>query len=57
MSLSLPEHVDDVQPWISPAAYKAISIGLVVLLILGIVVVVGGMAILKNQEKSRKRFF
>ena len=50
-------HVDDVKPLFGPVTYQAISIGLIILLIIGIIVVVGGVAIVKSKDKNRKRFF
>ena len=50
-------HIEDIKPWFGPNTYHAISIGMIILLVVGIVAVVGGMAFLKNQTKSRKHFF
>lgn len=50
-------HIEDAEAVISPRTYKVMSYGLVILLVVGLVVVVGGIAFIKNQEKTRKRFF
>ena len=50
-------HIEDIKPWFGPNTYQAISIGMIILLVVGIIAVVGGMAFLKNQTKSRKHFF
>lgn len=50
-------HVDASPPLFGPNTYQAISIGLIILLVVGIVAVVGGMAVLQNQKKAKKRFF
>lgn len=50
-------HVEDQEPVFSSRAYKVISYGLVILLVVGLVVVIGGIAFIKNQERSQKRFF
>lgn len=50
-------HIEDEQPVFSQQTYRVFSYGLVILLVVGLVVVVGGLAFIKNQEKSRKRYF
>ena len=50
-------HVDDVPPWFGPNAYRAISVGLLILLAIGIVAIVGGVAFLQAQTKRKKHFF
>ena len=55
--LDAAEHIEDIRPWFGPGTYHAISIGLIILLVVGILAVVGGVAFIKSQEKSRKRFF
>ncbi len=52
-----PAHVDAAPPLFGPNTYQAISIGLLILLVVGVLAVVGGMAFVKNQKKSKKRFF
>ena len=56
-SPSIPAHVEDAVPWFGPNTYKALSIGMVILLIVGILAVVGGVAFLETQKKSKKHFF
>lgn len=55
--ISSPAHVDDMKPALSSKTYKAVSYVLILLLVVGLVVIVGGIAFVKNQERSRKRFF
>jgi len=50
-------HVEDNKPWIGANTYRAISIGMIILLVVGVLAVIGGVAFLKNQQKSRKHFF
>ena len=50
-------HVDDIPPWFGPNAYRAISIGMLILLAVGIVAIVGGVAFLQAQNKRKKHFF
>jgi mannose-binding lectin 2 len=50
-------HVDDVPPWFGPNAYRAISVGLLILLAVGILAIVGGVAFVQAQSKRKKHFF
>ena len=52
-----PDHVEDIRPWFGPATYKAVSIGMIIVLLIGVMVFIGGLAFVKNQKKSQKRFF
>lgn len=55
--LFCPDHVEDVQGWLSPKVYQVLSIAFIVVLVLGLIAVLGGFAFVKHQEKSKKRFF
>jgi hypothetical protein len=57
LQFTLAAHIDDSQPVFSPGMYRVFSYALLILLVVGIVAVVGGLAFIKSQEKSRKRFF
>lgn len=50
-------HVDDIPPWFGPNAYRVISIGMLILLAVGILAIVGGVAFLQAQSKRKKHFF
>ncbi len=49
--------MEDTEAVFSPRTYRVFSYGLLILLVVGLVVVVGGIAFIRNQEKSKKRFF
>lgn len=49
-------HIEDDQPVFSPRTYRVFSYGLLILLVVGLVVVVG-IAFVKNKESSQKRYF
>lgn len=50
-------HVDDPKSYISPFWYRLFSISFMILLVVGVVAVIGGMAWKKQQAKNKKRFF
>lgn len=50
-------HVDDIPPWFGPNTYRAISIGMLILLAVGILAIVGGVAFLQAKNKRKKHFF
>lgn len=50
-------HVEDIPPWFGPNAYQAISVGMLILLALGILAIVGGVAFVRTQGKRKKHFF
>ena len=56
-SLSCIEHIDASTPWFGPNTYRAISIGMLILLAVGILAIVGGVAFVQAQGKRKKHFF
>ena len=50
-------HVDDIPPWFGPNAYRAFSVGMMLVLAVGIVSIVGGVWFVQAQSKRKKHFF
>ncbi|CAI8033158.1 Vesicular integral-membrane protein VIP36 [Geodia barretti] len=50
-------HVDTIPPWFGPNMYRAISAGMLLLLVIGVVAVVGGVWFVRAQSKRKKHFF
>ena len=47
-------HVDDIPPWFGPNAF---SVGMMLVLAVGIVAIVGGVWFVQAQSKRKKHFF
>lgn len=50
-------HSDDIQPFFKPFWYRFFSVTMLLVLVVGVLAVVGGVAWKKKQERNRKRFF
>ena len=50
-------HTDDRVPLLRPFWYRLLSVTFMIVLVVGVLAVIGGIAWKKQQEKNRKRFF
>ena len=50
-------HIEDTRPLLQPFWYRLFSMTMLIVLVVGIIAVIGGVAWKKQQEKNRKRFF